>query len=296
MSLAIHPCAIEAPGHLMLLYRGRLSSCNYDCSYCPFAKRRDSRATLQRDAADLGRFVDWVRDQTDPISVLFTPWGEGLVRRHYRDAMTTLSHLPQVQRVAIQTNLCVGLRWLDQVDRTRLALWCTWHPSEVSLDAFVGRCRGLLARGIRFSVGMVALRDGLAQIEQLRAALPESVPMWLNAYDQRTDDYYDAATVARLTAIDRYFPWNLNPPPSLGAPCRTGYRVLSVNGDGEVRRCHFVATPMGNLYDHSFARQLAPRPCPNATCDCFIGYVHREDLAVGAAYAGGALERVPATF
>ena len=35
---------------LSILYRGTLSSCNYDCPYCPFAKRKDSRATLATDA------------------------------------------------------------------------------------------------------------------------------------------------------------------------------------------------------------------------------------------------------
>lgn len=279
--------------HLSLLYRGVLSSCNYDCGYCPFAKTRDSRATLQRDAADLARFVDWVSRREHAVSILFTPWGEGLVRRHYREAMTRLSHLPQVRRVAIQTNLCIGTRWLDHVDPRSFALWCTWHPSEVSLAVFVGRCRELHRRGIRFSVGMVAMRALFGDIERLRAALPEDVPLWLNAYDMRPPDYYDDADVARLSRIDPHFRWSLSPPPSLGAPCATGTRVLSVNGDGDVRRCHFVAEPLGNLYDGSFEARLGPRPCPNRTCDCFIGYVHREDLPFATDYAGGQLERVP---
>ncbi len=38
---------------LTVLYRGELSSCNYACNYCPFAKRRDSRAQLQRDRVEL---------------------------------------------------------------------------------------------------------------------------------------------------------------------------------------------------------------------------------------------------
>ncbi|AVP98528.1 hypothetical protein C7S18_15630 [Ahniella affigens] len=50
---------------------------------------------------------------------------------------------------------------------------------------------------------------------------------------------------------------------------------------------------MGNLYDQCFELHLGPKPCPNTACDCFIGYVHREDLPVGAGYAGGELERVP---
>lgn len=284
-----------AERHLSLLYRGRLSSCNYDCSYCPFAKTRDSRATLQRDAADLSRFVDWVLQRDHAVSILFTPWGEGLVRRHYRDAMTRLSHMPHVRRVAIQTNLCIATRWLDHVDASRFALWCTWHPSEVPLDAFVARCRDLHRRGIRFSVGMVALHALFDDIERMRATLPDDVPMWLNAYDQRKPGDYDDADVARLSRIDPHFIWNLTPPPSLGAPCATGTRVLSVNGDGDVRRCHFVTEPLGNLYDGSFEARLGPRPCPNRICDCFIGYVHREDLPVAIDYAGGQLERVPAS-
>jgi len=289
---ALESDARTAPGHLSLLYRGRLSSCNYDCAYCPFAKTRDSRASLQRDATDLARFVDWAAAQTRPLSILFTPWGEGLVRRHYREAMIALSRMPQVRRVAIQTNLCIGTSWLDRVDPRSFALWCTWHPSEVSLEVFVARCLELRRRGIRFSVGMVAMRESVDDIERLRAALPADVPMWLNAYDQRPEHYYDGNDVARLLRIDPHFRYSLEPPSSLDAPCATGESVLSVNGDGDVRRCHFVAEPLGNLYDGSFAARLASRPCPNRTCDCFIGYVHRKDLPFAQDYAAGQLERV----
>ena len=32
---------------MKILYRGPLASCNYDCPYCPFAKRRDSTEQLR---------------------------------------------------------------------------------------------------------------------------------------------------------------------------------------------------------------------------------------------------------
>ena len=255
------------PAHLSLLYRGRLSSCNYDCAYCPFAKTRDTRATLQRDAADLARFVDWATAWQRPLSILFTPWGEGLVRKHYREAMIALSRLPHVQRVAIQTNLCIGLRWLDAVDPRAFALWCTWHPTQVPLETFVSQCRALHRRGLRFSVGMVALHDAFDDIDRLRAALPPEVPLWLNAFDGRDAGYYAAGDIARLLRIDPHFGYSLDPPPSLCAPFATGERVLSVGGDGHVRRCHFVAEPLGNHYDGSFAGPPGPRPFPDRVCD-----------------------------
>jgi hypothetical protein len=42
---------------LSILYRGPLSSCNYACGYCPFAKRRETAAELARDREALARFV-----------------------------------------------------------------------------------------------------------------------------------------------------------------------------------------------------------------------------------------------
>ena len=93
------------PLDLSILYRGPLASCNYDCPYCPFAKRRDDPAALRADRAALDRFVDWAERNPDGdrISVLFTPWGEALTRSWYRRALLRLAGLAQVQRVAIQT-------------------------------------------------------------------------------------------------------------------------------------------------------------------------------------------------
>jgi hypothetical protein len=118
----------QDPGHLTILYRGPLSSCDYDCPYCPFAKRRDGTEQLRRDRTALERFTAWAAGRDHPLSVLFTPWGEGLVRSWYRRAMVELSHLPHVRRVAIQTNFSCRPDWLAEADLDTLALWVTYHP------------------------------------------------------------------------------------------------------------------------------------------------------------------------
>ena len=43
--------------------------------------------------------------------------------------------------------------------------------------------------------------------------------------DERGPGYYDAADTARHLAIDPWFGYNLEPPPSLGAACRAGVWV-----------------------------------------------------------------------
>ncbi|MGW7605300.1 STM4011 family radical SAM protein, partial [Streptomyces antimycoticus] len=90
--------------------------------------------------------------------------------------------------------------------------------------------------------------------------------------------------------------WVPPPPPPGGAAARRPppASVISVDGDGTVRRCHFVAAELGNLYDGSYRAALRPRPCPLAVCDCHIGYVHLESLPLYDVFAGGVRERVPA--
>ncbi|MEU2896590.1 STM4011 family radical SAM protein [Streptomyces sp. NPDC088106] len=277
---------------LTLLYRGPLASCDYDCPYCPFAKRRDSREQLRADRVRLERFADWATEQTaDRLALLFTPWGEGLVRSWYRNTLTRLSHLPHIRRVAIQTNLSCRTDWLADADRDTLALWCTYHPGQTPYPRFLAKCRELVRLGIRFSVGIVGLPQHLEAARRLRADLPEEVYLWVNAAEGHT---YDDAEADVWTALDPLFPYSRHPHASAGLPCRTGESVISVDGEGTVRRCHFVRAELGNLYDGSYRQALRPRPCPLTTCDCHIGYVHLETLPLYDVFAGGVLERIPA--
>lgn len=107
---------------LTVLYRGPLVSCDYDCPYCPFAKRRDSTAQLYAERGALERFARWATDSEDNLSLLFTPWGEGSVRSWYRRTLTEPSRLPHVRGVAIQTNLSCRTGWLAEADLDTLAL------------------------------------------------------------------------------------------------------------------------------------------------------------------------------
>lgn len=283
---------------LTILYRGPLASCDYDCGYCPFAKRRDTPAQLRADRAALSRFTAWIdadAQRADRISVLFTPWGEALTRSWYRTAMVELSRLPQVAKVAVQTNLSCRLEWLDKANPSTLALWCTYHPDQVDFDRFVAKHRHLVSRGIRHSVGIVGQPQHFDAAARLRDALDAGTYLWVNAAEGLS---YTDAEAAHWTTIDPLFEVSRHAHPSLGRACRTGESVISVDGDGHVRRCHFVSRTepgeyLGNLYDGSFRAALRPRPCPLAQCDCHIGYVHMPELGLYETFRGGVLERVP---
>lgn len=276
---------------LHVLWRGPLSSCNYDCPYCPFRKRPIDREELKRDERDLARFIAWAEAFDRPLSVFFTPWGEALVHRHYQDALAALSALPHVRRVAIQTNLSARLQFLERCEVHKIGLWSTYHPGEVRRERFVAQILSARAAGANVSAGVVGQLAHVEEIEALRRELPRDIYLWVNAV---RDVIYPDTIRATLHAIDPLFAVNLaRPYPSLGRACRAGETTIAVDGEGAVRRCHFVPETLGNLYRDELAVILRPRSCPRATCDCHIGYIHLEDLRQYEVYGEGLLERIP---
>jgi MoaA/NifB/PqqE/SkfB family radical SAM enzyme len=279
---------------LSILYRGPLSSCNYGCPYCPFAKHSETRAEHRADAEALERFLGWVEAQGDrhTISVFFTPWGEALIHPRYQRAFVRLTNMAHVEKVTIQTNLSSRLGWVEDCDKSRMALWTTYHPGEVSREKFLARCTELVERGVAFSVGVVGMQEHIDEIEAMRKALPESVYLWVNAY-KRVPDYYSREDLARLETVDALFPINNVRHASKGKHCLTGESVFSVDGEGVMRRCHFIRETIGNIYQADWEAALQPRLCSNDTCGCHIGYVHMPDLGMGEVFGAGILERVP---
>jgi MoaA/NifB/PqqE/SkfB family radical SAM enzyme len=278
---------------LSILYRGPLSSCNYACDYCPFAKHKETRQELLHDKECLSRFLLWVESAPQHISVLFTPWGEALIRPWYQEALQKLTSLPHIQKAVIQTNLSCSLDWIEGCDKKKLALWATYHPTQISREKFSKKCRELLKRGVRFSVGTVGLREHFEEIEALRRDLPSEVYLWVNAY-KRVSQYYSAAEQSMLSSIDPLFSYNNQKHESLGHSCRAGSEVISVDGNGDITRCHFIKEKLGNLYQQKLEDLLQDQACTNETCGCHIGYVHLDRLGLYPIFEGGVLERIPA--
>lgn len=279
--------------NLSVMYRGPLASCNYACGYCPFSKRQDTPPQLEADRQALARFVAWLeQQQRQRWRVLFTPWGEALVRRWYREALARLTWLEHVSMAAVQTNLSCGLDWLRRCRRERLSLWATFHPSETRLDAFVRRVLHVYESGAGISVGMVAVPRHLPALAALRRALPVEIYVWANA-QQPPERPYTAQQIEFLCRIDPLFMHTLVPQRTLGLACRTGEQVFTVDGRGDMRRCHFVGEVIGNIYEAEWQQALQPRACPRQTCRCYLGFAHLPSLGLERYFGDGLLERRP---
>jgi MoaA/NifB/PqqE/SkfB family radical SAM enzyme len=283
---------------LLVLFRTRLEWCNYACGYCPWnaTARRVPAEEFCADERRLGRVVDRVAELPDPVEFFITPKAEYLVLPYWRRAVGRLLALPQVGRVTVQTNLSFDLRaFLDEVDAAKLALWTTFHPTEVppgEVERLHDKWRLLRERGVPFSVGVVGTRENLPHVRGLRGRLDPRVYLWVNAY-QREPGYYSPAELAEIRAVDPYFDLNNQNFPSRGRPCTAGQRAVYLDDEGDLRRCFFVGGVIGNLFRDGWRRLDAPLACPRAGCHCYVGHMHIVELDFRAVYGRDLAVRIP---
>ncbi|MBD2362732.1 STM4011 family radical SAM protein [Anabaena minutissima FACHB-250] len=279
--------------HLTILYRGSLISCNYGCEYCPFAKKQQSAAELATDKQEIERFINWIAQNSHhKFSILFTPWGEALIHKWYQQALVKLTQMPHVNKAVIQTNLSCKLDWVEDCNKEKLALWATFHSEWVTCDRFLSQCRELNQRGVRFSAGVVGFPQFKAQITYLRQNLPDHIYLWINAVKKELPNLSQEDR-AFFQSIDPFYELNTQHYPSLGKTCSAGKSLISVDGEGTIKRCHFIKSPIGNIYDHNWEASLFERTCINETCHCHIGYVHLDYLELHKVFGSGILERIP---
>lgn len=280
--------------HLTLLYRGSLSSCNYACEYCPFSKSRASESEIDRDRAELNRFVEHFEQKSLPtpfsrLSVMFIPWGEALVHGYYHESIIRISKIPEVETIIIQTNLSTSPSWVENAEKGKLSFWCTFHPTQTDIDSFLNLLAVLDEHETRYSVGIVALEEFYDAAMRLRKKLPEQVSCWANPLDDNAAAYSREA-VQRWTRFDPFFSHALKQRQTLGTVCRCGQSVFTVSGNGDYRRCPFVHETLGNIYSPDFP--VKAEACPNETCLCFIGYIHWETENRRSLYRGHPLCRI----
>jgi MoaA/NifB/PqqE/SkfB family radical SAM enzyme len=286
---------------LLVLFRTRVEWCNYTCSYCPWNAElnRVPAEVFRQDEARLKRVLDRVAELPAPVEFFITPKAEYLILPYWREAVRRLLALPQVERVTVQTNLSLDLApFLDSVAAHKLALWTTYHPSEVDaagLEKLHAKWQLLQYRRIPFSVGIVGTHDALPHLEALRQRLDRRVYLWVNAY-QREPNYYSAEELERIRAVDRWFDLNNQQFPSLGQPCLAGHRAVYLDDEGDLRRCFFVGEVFANIFRDGWKTLDAPRSCPKTSCHCYVGHMHIVELDFRGIYGRYLAARIPREF
>lgn len=261
-------------------YRGSLKSCNYSCSYCPFAKRTCSRRSIQADKEAFFRFTGRMLQQQNGGAVQIVPYGEALIYPYYWEGLAALSKSPVIDAVGAQSNFSFPVKEMLSVYRNhggeleKLRLWGTFHPEMTSVKQFVQQCRFLTEQKVLYCVGAVGVLEQLEKICMLRKMLPDSVYLWINKMGGLGRGYTDAE-IADFTEIDAYFWQELKHYRAEIADCADS---RFVEADGRMRRCNISRQSLGNFYGDSEAGQREELlGCKKKECGCYLAYCNRKD-------------------
>ncbi len=280
----------------MILYRGSLKSCNYDCSYCPFSKHTATERELVKDREQWLSFVEVFHVHAKAAGIralMVVPYGEALVHPWYWEGLARLSAQPWMDAVGAQTNLSfpaaksaaafVNAGGVPQ----KLRLWATFHPEMTTIPRFAGAVRELLEAGVVVCAGAVAVPAHLGLLRELARSLPEDVYFWLNRMDGLARPYTEEEKRA-FQEIDPYFIREVTRTASDAARCAG--RIFA-EGDGRLRACNIG--PALDFRLESIPEERKTPPCRKKYCSCYLAYGGREDFLNQALFGPYPLFRIP---
>lgn len=277
-----------------IYYRGHLRSCNYRCSYCPFAKHPFSATELEKDKVQLHHFTEWMKQQIGVSSIMFVPYGEALIHDYYIKALADLSKQENIKRISCQTNLSFAAdKFVEQLKSedailSKINLWATYHDEMIEEDLFANKVYDL-SQHINICVGVVGTPSMIPKLLEFRAKLPPFVYLWVNAMDGLKRKYTNEE-LQSIQSIDPLFSLEqVNPKADINN-CNAAINSLFVETDGNVFACNRSKSKLGNIYTNE---PLASRLCKTRACDCFLSYVHRTDMKQIKMFADGRFIRVP---
>jgi len=280
-----------------IYYRGLLSSCNYSCSYCCFARKKPGKTELIKDEESLKKFCDFI-DNTEfknKVSIFFTPYGEGLIHDYYVEAVGRLAANPKCKYISCQTNLSFdAFKFLEKLkalkaDLSKVKLWASFHPEMVSVDEFVYKVKQLKTC-IDLCAGIVAIPGDLGYVFELRRKLPKDVYLWINA-KEREETRYTKSEVISLMEVDPLFCNELQRHRVRDSCCSAGVSSVFIRANGDVFPCHLNKNRLLNIYKEQ--NPVESFKCDRKFCDCYLSYSNRIDLDVGKYFGEYTYIRLP---
>lgn len=263
--------------------------CNYSCPYCTQTHNRDAAKGKGFTAHAFDNFplAKWIqafeRHFADRRLSLLLTGGEPLVdRKSMMPFLTFLTEFSNTECIRIDTNGWWRADLYNGLDKSKITLMCTFHPSQTSAERFFSRIDAILDAGFRIGmVNYVMNADNMPHYLEFKEVLrSKGVPLHPNPLWGEGGDYsQEDLELLQHELSEADFRYRSGESP-YGKKClfpSLGYE-LDYKGNIHVG-CHPAA--QGNFFDEALPRVFAgPVPCPHHSCVCldkysFLGSVNR---------------------
>jgi organic radical activating enzyme len=255
-------------------------ACNYDCSYCiqsPTYRRG------RPDPAQIEAALQFFRALPGTWEIKCSG-GEAFAHPLFLDAIVPGLIHTTPHRVSVLTNLSATEADLDRfcaLVADRLVVFsASLHLEHVAVDAFMRKARRVadqLGPDARFVVNQVVLPGREAEALACRRAVEGAGLRWFPQLYKVSGGVATYPDEAALRAVigDAPGPREANLAPSYrGRLCWSGVDYLTVDKDGAAWSCRTAKRHktgrLGNIFDGSAQRLVAPRPCPWSICPCTV--------------------------
>jgi hypothetical protein len=261
--------------------------CNYRCPYCP--QTHDRRAAkgdgMTAHAFDNFPLQQWQEALDRHFAgyrlSLVISGGEPMVdRKNVPALLNFLSAKSTVECIRIDTNASWDPYRYPDIDRSKIILMCTFHPSHVDESVFIDRIRALLDTG--FKIGMVnyvmdesnvsLFRARRARFAELGVVLHPN-PLWGQGGKYKPADI--ELMKDALPDLDFLYRTGIGDPN--GRICRFPALAYEMDYRGIIRPgCMPWAS--ASIFDEKLPVQPpGPVPCPHHSCVCLDKYSFLEE-------------------
>ncbi len=256
--------------------------CNYSCYYCHqthdrYSHKGEGVTAHAFDNFPLYSWLDAFRRHfaNERLSFVITG-GEPLIdKKNMPLLLKSLSDMTNVDSIRIDTNVSWNLDWYKDLDKSKIILMCTYHPSQIKEENFLLKIRNVLDNG--FEIGMVnyvltqdSLNNFFSLKEKFRAfGIPlHPNPLWNSTGKYSPEDM--KIFEVELPEQDYLYRTGIMSPN--GKNCLFPSIAYEIDYLGNVKvGCHPKAS--GNIFDSNLPPLFPePVPCPYSSCACLHKY------------------------
>ncbi len=280
-----------------IYYRGKLASCNYACSYCPFGRKSHSSVSLEEDKQAWLRFITTIEHwKGEPLQLFIIPYGEALIHEYYRKGIKRLAMLPQVSGVSCQTNLSFPAeQWLNELSSSpatvdKIKVWASFHPEMTTVDKFVRQLHSLSHVGMQVCAGAVGNPSAKSLLSKLRDELSPDIYLFINAM-QGLKTPLSEEDIEFFTQLDNLFEYDRKNAPAQWDACEGGRSSCFVDWKGDIYACPRSHVKIGNFYQSE--KLDISLPCKRKVCDCYIAFSNLSHHPLHRIMGNGTFWRIP---
>lgn len=261
--------------------------CNYHCPYCPqthgrYAPKGNGLTAHAFDNFPLQQWLQAFRRHfaQQRLSLVISGGEPLLDKKNMPLLLTAFQEMTTVESIRIDTNVSWQVDWYRTLDKSKILLMCTYHPTQVTEQQFFARIDQVLESG--FQIGMINYVMTAQQREKYvvykekfrKLGIPlHPNPIWDQRGRHSAEDM--ALFASELPPLDYLYRTGKKSPK--GKKCLFPSLAYELDYRGKIRvGCH--PTAAGSFFDQELPALFAgPVPCPYTKCACLDKYSFLEE-------------------